>query len=572
MTAYGLSHGSEAGSGTTVSVASADPITILRTNPIARRTFLAVATPRDPATGSEVTIRLSSDGYTTGPTDPTHPSETFYESLVRPYNAEISIFRGGVSSVAGGVARGSNPVSGVAVPGFGDIEIKDAEIPTATHSTGRLLDYLATLDWAGRTIKSFVGLSDRTFPEFAQIAQVTSDGLAWDLDAARIRVRDLRYKLDIPIQTTLYAGTGEAEGGDAVKGKPKPILYGQRRKIEPVMVDTTNLVLQFHDAAAHAVDEVLDQGVALAFAADYASYAALIAATVGGSQYATCLAEGLIRLGALPAGVITISARGDATGPGYVSNAVDIAERIITDRGGFTDFDIAGLAALEAANSSTTGVYVRGEQSTTISDEVAKLLTSYGAWMVLDRVGVVTMDRLVDPDSVAAAFSLTADDLREPTAGGVFERVPAGVRTYRVRLAHRPYQRVMSATDLADGVSAADRADFGESFRFVTESDPTVLTETPVAQVLEVETLLDDAAEATTEAARLLDLFKTERSLYTVSLESGLFSYFLGDVVGVSLVGNQYGLGTAKNFVVVGLVENASVDGSPDEIKLVLWG
>ena len=43
-----------------------------------------------------------------------------------------------------------------------------------------------------------------------------------------------------------YKGTGDAEGGEDLKDKPKPLCMGYARNIEPVLIDATNWVYQVH--------------------------------------------------------------------------------------------------------------------------------------------------------------------------------------------------------------------------------------------------------------------------------------------------------------------------------------
>jgi hypothetical protein len=104
-----------------------------------------------------------------------------------------------------------------------------------------------------------------------------------------------------------YQGTGDIEGGEDIENRLKPLVLGHAKNVEPVLINATYSVYQF--TAYHALSAIAglyERGSAFPAAnADYANYAALVAATIPPGEWATCLASGLIRLGAPAYGVIT---------------------------------------------------------------------------------------------------------------------------------------------------------------------------------------------------------------------------------------------------------------------------
>lgn len=118
------------------------------------------------------------------------------------------------------------------------------------------------------------------------------------------------------VLTATYAGTGSAEGSADIKNKLKPLIFGWAMNVEPVMLDAVNSVYQFSGyGAIEEVTKLYEKGSDFgASTGDYASYALLVAAAITPGRYATCLAEGLVRLGAPQAGLITGDIKGHKIG------------------------------------------------------------------------------------------------------------------------------------------------------------------------------------------------------------------------------------------------------------------
>lgn len=117
---------------------------------------------------------------------------------------------------------------------------------------------------------------------------------------------------DADVLTQTYAGTGGAEGGTDIKGQVKPLVLGHAKNVEPVLINATDSVYQFSgygpiEAVTTLFERASDFG---ASQGDYADYAALVAASIPPGRWATCLDEGLVRLGAPAFGVITGDVRG----------------------------------------------------------------------------------------------------------------------------------------------------------------------------------------------------------------------------------------------------------------------
>lgn len=118
------------------------------------------------------------------------------------------------------------------------------------------------------------------------------------------------------VLTKSYAGTGGIEGPAGIKDKVKPLVIGWAKNVEPILIDADNSVYQFSAyGPIEAVSNLFERGSDFGSSVgDYSNYAALVAASVPRGRWATCLASGLIRLGAPAYGVITGDIRGHRVG------------------------------------------------------------------------------------------------------------------------------------------------------------------------------------------------------------------------------------------------------------------
>ena len=153
-------------------------------------------------------------------------------------------------------------------------------------------------------------------------------GLDWwsDREYLHVRMRDAGYLLDVPL-LSLYGGTGGADGGAELAGKPIRQTYGLCRNVSGDLVNSGLLIYRRHDRLMQAVDAVYISGAPVTWDGNvYSSYAALAAATVASGRYAKWLGSDGSgwRLGSSPGGTVTADVRGDAVG-GYVDDTAGIS-------------------------------------------------------------------------------------------------------------------------------------------------------------------------------------------------------------------------------------------------------
>lgn len=415
---------------------------------------------------------------------------------------------------------------------------------------------------AGRSVRVRRGMRSvplsTPYANHSLVLSALATGWSQDENQITIDLRDTAYKLDLPLQSVLYAGTGGAEGDAQFAGKPKPFLAGFVRNITPDFIDAANLVFAFHFRQAQAVVAVRDLGDALPIDADYPTYAALTAASIASGHCATCLAQGVLRVETKPTG-LTIDAQGDAAGS-YADTHAGIARKLLTDLCGLSNGDFVS-SSFGAWPSGTAGIYFGSDDTSTGADALNKLAASAGGWWGPGRDGRIAAGRLFDPAAAAIDLYVGLADIRGPIQVMALPALPR----YRQRVGYQALQTTQDSANLAGLVSASDRAFYSQSYRSVTSIDASVQVRYPLAADFPVlVTLFDGVAQAQTLADYLLGLHKAERRMFRIPLGPLGFLLDLGKVVNV--IYPRLGLEGGQPFVVVGTIEDAA------GVDVVVWG
>lgn len=145
--------------------------------------------------------------------------------------------------------------------------------------------------------------------------------------------------LDVPVMAT-YAGSGGLEGPEDLTGAVKPLVLGDCRFVPGVLIDPVDNVYQVSAyGPVQAISAAYDRlGGLGASSGDHSSLAALLAASIPNGSWATCLALGLVRLGAPADGKVSFHVAGDAAGSmGFVTRAGGMMARLAELAGGVID-------------------------------------------------------------------------------------------------------------------------------------------------------------------------------------------------------------------------------------------
>jgi len=501
----------------------------LLADPYAARRYLVILEPYDPGAIAVVSLYYSDHGFVTEPGD-SPASQYFAPRVVSALNFERHLFQRGL-------------IGGRSIPNFGEIVLANAD--------GRLDDLLA-YGWDDRRVQVLLGGEDFAYGDFGIVFDGTAEQVEVTDEVLTVRLRDWQHKLDKPLQGTLYAGTGGDEGGSDLSGVRKPMAFGRVLNVRPAMVDVGAGRYQVHDGAIEDVDALYLGGIAYT----------KITGTPAANQYAVDTATGFVTVGGAPlTEQVTCDVKGATLGGTYLRAVADIVEEIVTSQGGLSagGLDTASFTTLNTANGSTVGVYVDGTASRTVLEVLDELIASIGGYYGFDRSGKFEVGRLEAPGGTPAA-TFTAVEILE------IDRQATALSVHRVRLGYQPNWTVQVEFQLNGGATADRRAFTARDFRHVTAEDGSVLTKHPLAGDLEVKTLLDGNADASTEASRLLNLYKVDRDLFRVRVKTQPFALELADTVRLSYP--RFGLDAGKDFRVIGLVEDAALS----EVELACWG
>jgi hypothetical protein len=500
--------------------------------------------------GTRVLRYASAPGLMTRPTET--PANAHYDPrLLQPISFKRTMFSN---------AR----VTGGATVGAGEIVLDNVD---------QVLAGLRDFGIDGRDVVVRLGPVGGAYPgDFTVILTGTAEQAEVGAEVVTIRLRDRLELLDQPLQANLYAGNNALPSGAEgvatdIKGQRKPLLFGARGQVLPVLVNTAKLIYQVHDGALDYIETVYDRGIALSGSGtDHANLAALEAATIAAGEWDTCHALGLFRLGASPAGRVTADAYGDATG-GYVNTASRIVERILVGRCGIPsgDLDAASFTGLASAAPYVVGEHFTGETSR--QQAIDAILAGVGGWLVPTRTGTWQVGRLVAPSgSPAHIFSDAAIEKLDTRAT---RDAGAGLPVWQVRLRGLRYSPA-NAADLAPpaSVGIALHAALTSEWRDTAVTDAAVKTKHLLAPEMQLDTPIQGLSDLATEAARLLALHKVRRDYVQarVALTQANAAVDLGAVV--RLVTPRLGYTAGRDFVVVG-VEH---DGKRRHVTLDLWG
>lgn len=254
------------------------------------------------------------------------------------------------------------------------------------------------LQFPGAPIKVYVGdgavLTDLVL-EFD--GRVKSGGHDVNTGIAVLNFEVDRAPLDVPLLSLEYTGGGGIEGQAENRGSLKPAGFGRPINIPLNFIDTVNNVAQI-DAYGNtiSVTKLYEDGAEFtASFGDYATYATLIAASIPAGRWATCIASGLIRLGAPPQGVITCDPVFGFDRPG------SMMQRWLEAHAGIAIGKIvtSDFTALSAAVDSVCGrtVYVShwSDGGDNVLDLIQKMCASCNAMPLLTLAGKIAVTRIV---------------------------------------------------------------------------------------------------------------------------------------------------------------------------------
>lgn len=194
-----------------------------------------------------------------------------------------------------------------------------------------------------------------------------------------------------------------------------------------------------------------------------------------------------------------------------------------------------------------------------MQDVLDELANTVGAFYGFDRDGKFTLGRI----EVATG---TADAEFDSTNIIELARLASEVPNYRVTVDYKKNNSVMNESDFGASVTTAQRDYLLREALFEVDTDSGVVTKYPNSQTLAIPALFAETSPASTEATRLLNLYKVQREIYRIRVKSLPYTLKLNDVVKITF--SRYNLTSGKLFRVISITEDAAVN----EVELELWG
>ena len=497
---------------------------------------LAAILTADQFDPSITTVYLSDKGFITTPSE-TPANTPFPARVIQPLAISRSILNEGLW--------------GFINSSFGEIEIAnpDGEYDAAA----------STFAIDGRRIVVRLLERGQTYADAVVQFDGTAANFIFDLDAVRIPVRDSGHKLDVPIQTTFYAGSGGAEGGSDLAGRPKPLAFGYVWNVEPVYLGVIGgkHTYQVHDGEIEDVPAARDRGVALT----------KVVGTPGSGQYSIDTSTGILTIGGNLPEQLTCDVEGahDADGNFPVTTAA-ICRLILDDYTSLSNTELDGDAftLLAGDEPGEIGIWIPDVRA--VRDVVGELLTGIAAWGGFNRSGRFTVGRLTTPGGAIRAVLNSGNIIREGDRIQL-ERLPLpellDPAVWRVAVGWRRNYTVQ--TDIASGAAEADAKFAAQEYRLAASADATVQLKHLLARDIFLPSNFKDEADATTKAAALQALFGDGAGLYRARAKNQSPLLDIGETVQIEYP--RYGLDDGRLATIVAV----SPDAQRNEVELIVF-
>jgi hypothetical protein len=469
---------------------------------------------------------------------------------------------------------------------FGDIEIHNLN--------GELDIYLDPTEyiWSNRPIKIYYGDPGwtSTLPNLSTEFLTIFDGIMDDIDsrlirAVNIKVRDKLERLNAPVIENKIGTYGTWAGGQKNQDQLRPIIFGEVFNITPVLIDPRNLEYMVNtsvpdqvvgiatNGACENIIEIRDNGVPIYGTVNATSIIrgskytiktlgttnfvniGASSNTVGveftatgtgtGSGTATIagayvdLATGTFKLRAPPVGTITASVQGiqkstnlssGAAQTTYVNTVANLIATIVTQFGksstrlGASDVDWTNFNTFNTTNGAQeVGVYLGGTENVLVTCQ--QIASSIASQIVMSRLGKLQIYQFGATSSTVFT-DVGVDDM-------IFNSLSISNRyavQAAVKLAFAKNWTVQ--TDLLTNIPYANKENLATEWLTATGKDETVKSNYKLdVDPLQIDTMLISDIDASAEASRLLNYYKTVRTCYKFTGKSKLLSLTLGSTV-----------------------------------------
>jgi hypothetical protein len=248
-------------------------------------------------------------------------------------------------------------------------------------------------------------------------------------------------------------------------------------------------------------------------------------------------------------GKITCSGQGDKPSSNWNNTAKKIVERMVTGYGEannrFTsgDLDASNLSAFDTANPQVLGVYLSAREN--LLAACNQVSASVGARLVMSRAGLLKLIKVELP-APGTPFAIAENDVIVGSMK-ISSKLPVQAG---YKLGYAKNWTVQESLDTRIPNEHKDL--YAREWLTVSAKDSTVKADYRLdGEPEQIDTYLLTEADASAEAARLLNLFKVPRFIVSFDSSARLLQLELGQAV--TITHPRFGLDAGKDGMVVGL-------------------
>jgi hypothetical protein len=488
----------------------------------AHRCILAIVSVYDVLAGVEISLYLSTRGYSTDDGNTLFlpvisGSPNFYESM----------------SIEGGVSSS-----------YGDLEIVNTD-----GSRDTWLDP-AKYIWVNRPITIYYGdpsfftttLTDITGGANFEVifAGVVTDITSTNRDVLNIVIGDKMSQLNFPVSDVAIGTYGTWASGQPNEDDLKPLVIGEVFNVTPILVDPATLEYMVNLDAVNSIHEVRDNGVPVSIVGTPTTGKFKLVAPIVGT--CTVSVQGIKKNISLTTGAYT--AAYSNTIPNHIAVLTSQYGKSANRLDPVTEIDLVNFNDFKNNNLNALVGYYLSDRDNLLA-VCNNIAASVNAQMFFTRKGKLRLIQVGVP-TAEASVTITNTDIIQGTLSILS-------RTTVIAATKIGFCKNWTVQDnLTTSIPTSSKDIFSNEYytSFVTDSTVATrynLTEAPIRK----DTYLITGAGALAEATRLNNYFKVPRTVYGFTGTAKLLSLQLGQEV--NLVHNRFGLDAGKSGQVVSL-------------------
>lgn len=364
----------------------------------------------------------------------------------------------------------------------------------------------------------------------------------WDWDRLTVLLRDESEQFKDRPDSGTYAGTGGLEGDESLKGKYKPILFGLKRFLSPVLIDPILNIYQVHFRRVEWLPFVYENLRPFNMLGDISTMGipTIQNWTEVPGACLTDLANGLFRLGAPAQGKISCIAQAE-----MVYNPLTMMVKLLQTYAPLVPYNATSLTGMQPTNNFLLGFYLPPDDSRSLGQVFDEIMASINGYWAFTPLGIFT----VYPLGFTPQTGILTDEEMDPRT----LRRTSGTRpVWQVRAHYGHNPQPHRESEMAEtGVFPPDRIYGRSEWRIAEYSDPVVKASERDAISIDIFTYLDDFSNALTVAQRVFILRGSPREIYACTVSERNFQFQIGQTW--TLTSSRFGLN--KDMIAIRVTE-----------------